>query len=320
MKHTSFLVLSAALIACNAAHAQVVTTPVEPPPVAQAPQSPAASTPVVAVPAAKPESRRDEVRAMEVFLLQALQKGAQDLAKLLKMSDPTSSFTTGQGRARGFVLEGYGVFFDVDVPLMKQSVIWSAQMLQLEADRQNMVRFLATAPPDDPRRKIAEMNLRQIERLMGAQQGGTILLTPPVPAPTTNAEMVAPAPGLVTGAIANPVAEGAAPPPSATSSARALAPQQIQPVQPPKDPDQLYTESVKNALIETMLRYNAFLKIGDNEWLTVAASDSEGPQPPGQVADLAIIIISIRGADLAAFRAGKLTREEVWKKVQVREF
>jgi hypothetical protein len=316
MKHTSFLVLSAALIACNGVQAQVVTAPVEPPPVAQAPQPTA--TPAVAVPAAGPESRKDEVRAMEVFLLQALQKGAQVLAQQLKMSDPTSSFTTGQGRARGFVLEGYGIFFDVDVPLMKQSVIWSAQMLQLEADRQNMVRFLANAPPDDPRRKIAEMNLRQIERLMAQQQGGTILLTNPTPAPTMNTEMVAP-PGVVTGTTVT-VAEGAAPPPSTASMSRALAPQQIQPVQPPKDPDQLYTESVKNALIETMLRYNAFLKIGDDERLTVAASDSEGPQTPGQVADLAIIIISIRGADLAAYRAGKLTREEIWKKVEVREF
>jgi len=120
-----------------------------------------------------------------------------------------------------------------------------------------------------------------------------------------------------------PVAEGAAPPPSAPSMARGLTSGEtpsVQRVEPPRDPDQLYTESVKNALIETMLRYNAFLKIGDDERLTVAASDSEGPQTPGQIGDLAIIIISIRGADLAAYRAGKLTREEIRKKVEVREF
>jgi len=94
----------------------------------------------------------------------------------------------------------------------------------------------------------------------------------------------------------------------------------VQPSAIARDPNELYTESVKNALIEAMLKYSAFLKVGDGEWLTVAASDSEGPSIPGQIDDTTRIVIRVKGADLTAFQSGKLTREEVLKKVEVREY
>ena len=75
---------------------------------------------------------------MEVLLTQALQNGAQDLARQLKMTDPNSMFVTGTGRARGFILDGHGIFFDVDVPEMRQSVVWSTQMLELEQQRRGL--------------------------------------------------------------------------------------------------------------------------------------------------------------------------------------
>ena len=62
------------------------------------------------------------------------------------------------------------------------------------------------------------------------------------------------------------------------------------------------------------------MKLGDNEWLTVAASDGAGPQMPGAFDDSSRIVIRIKGADLTAYRAGKLTLEEVRKRVEVREF
>ena len=320
MRNVSVLVLTGALIACRAAHAQVVTPSAEPATAAQPAQAPPAAqatpapAPAPSAPA-KRESRRDEVRAMEVFLTQALQKGAQDLARQLKVSEPNSAFVTGTGRARGFVLDGYGMFFDVDVPGMRQSVVWSAQMLQLEQERQDMLRFLATAGPDDPRRKMAAARLRQVEQQMGAPTG-TILLTNPTAAGNADADMMLPPPGRV-GAATIPIAEGATGAPPAVALAQA---QPIQPVQQPRDPNELYTDSVKNALIDVMLRYSGFLKIRDDEWLTVAASDSDGPQAPGQLEETSRILISVRGSDLAAFLSGKLTREEVLKKVEVREF
>ena len=87
-----------------------------------------------------------------------------------------------------------------------------------------------------------------------------------------------------------------------------------------KDPNVLYTESVKGALIDAMLRYSGFLKIADQEWLAVAASDSEGPQVPGQLDDASRILIRIKGSDLSAYQTNKISREEVLKRVEVREY
>ncbi|HET7698147.1 MAG TPA: hypothetical protein VFK57_20700 [Vicinamibacterales bacterium] len=302
-------VLFAGTFASGPVLAQAPAPPASPadPPAAAQPQAAAVPAPPAAAAVPRADSRRDEVRAMEVFLLQALRTGAQDLAKQLRVIDPTSAFVTGTGRARGFVLDGYGVFFDVDVPEMRQSVVWSAQMLDLEQQRQSLTRFLSTAPPEDPRRKIAETNLRAIERLMGGPAGNAL-----VPNPTANAEL---AQGRVAATSVAPVAEGVIATPAA------------QPAVPPgpvalqqRDPDELYTESVKRALIDVMLRHGHLVKIADDEWLTVAASDSDGPQPSGQLDDRSRILLSIRGSDLSAFRAGRLTREEVQKKVVVREF
>jgi hypothetical protein len=313
VKATLFI-LTGIVAACGGAvHAQVAPAPL--PSVAAVPDAPSdtqqAGSPSSAPAKPVADSRHDDIRMMESVLTQALQKGAQDLARQLRVNEPNSAFVTGTGRARGFILDGYGVFFDVDVPGMKQSVVWSAQMVQLMQDRERALQDLERLRPDDPLRKVAELQFRQIQRLIAAAQGGAVLVPSPV-APTQLAPQ-----GLV-GAATVPVtnesmvATPAAPPGPAAPAAS--------PATEIRDPNELYTESVKNALIDAMLKYSAFLKIPDNEWLTVAASDSEGPQIPGQIDDASRILIRVKGADLAAFQAGRLTREEVLKKVEVREY
>src|SRR4051794_24615304 len=73
-------------------------------------------------PASDVTSRRNDLRMMEVILTNAVKLGADTLGRQMQSSDPGSLVVTGTARARGFVLDGYGVFFDVDVPMMKQSV------------------------------------------------------------------------------------------------------------------------------------------------------------------------------------------------------
>jgi hypothetical protein len=243
------------------------------------------------------DPRRDDVHMMESVLTQALQKGAQDLARQLKVSEPNSAFVTSTGRARGFALDGYGMFFDVDVPGMKQSVVWSAQMLELAQQRDQLRQFLVENPTH-PARRLAEANLRQIERMMLG------LTSAPLALPS--APVQAAARGM---AVAQSMAETVSVPSAAAA-----------PIQDVRDPNELYTDSVKNALIDAMLKYSGFLKIKDNEWLTVAASDSDGPQTPGQLDEALSIVIRVKGSDLAAFQSNKLTREEVLKRVEVREF
>jgi hypothetical protein len=226
--------------------------------------------------------RRDEVRMMEVILTNAVRTGAENLGRQLQISDPGSLVVTGTARARGFILDGYGVFFNVDVPMMKQSVIWTTQMLIREQRREFLRQFIANNA-DGPARRQAEMQLKTLERPTG-------------PAP---------------------VAQTA---PSGMASAQSVPDATLASGPDSRDPNELYTDAVKNSLINAMLDHSSSLKIGPDEWLIVAAQDSEGPLTNGQIYDASTIMLRIKGADLIAFQSNRITREEVLKKVDIREF
>src|SRR5262245_1991640 len=98
-----------------------------------------------ATPRQPPNPRRDEIRMMEVILTSAVRTGAENLARQMQSADPGSLIVTGTARARGFILDGYGVFFNVDVPMMKQSVIWTSQMAARERQRESLRQFIATS-------------------------------------------------------------------------------------------------------------------------------------------------------------------------------
>jgi hypothetical protein len=100
----------------------------------------------------------------------------------------------------------------------------------------------------------------------------------------------------------------------------AVAGEAVSPAAEPRDPNELYTEAVKFSLIDAMLKYSVGLKLGADEWLTVAARDAQGPLTPGQPDDASTIVIRIKGSDLAAFHANKLTPEEVRRRVDVKEY
>ena len=80
--------------------------------------------------AAGAENRRHSVRMMEAVLSRAVLGGAEQLAEQLGNGSPNMSFFTGQARAHGFVLDGYGVFFHVEIPEMQQSLVMSVTTLE----------------------------------------------------------------------------------------------------------------------------------------------------------------------------------------------
>lgn len=86
----------------------------------------------------------------------------------------------------------------------------------------------------------------------------------------------------------------------------------------PFDQDGAYVMAVQQKLVDAMLDYRIDLQPG--EWLTVAARNGDGPMNPGQIVDNATMILRLRAADLADFFAGRITREEIRGKVEVREF
>jgi hypothetical protein len=88
------------------------------------------------------------------------------------------------------------------------------------------------------------------------------------------------------------------------------------------NPAEGYTREVKAALVDAMIENSGPLALGPEEWLTVAARDNVPRDPliPGDMADFSTIIFRVKGSDLAAFRAGRMTLEEARQKVEVREY
>lgn len=240
--------------------------------------------------APRPQDRRDDIKTLEAVLTMAVKNGADKLALQMRASEPGSLFVIDTGRTRGFDLQGYGVFFDVDVPMMKQSVIWSTRQLTQQDTRVSLENYIATQPAG-PARDFAMRELRRMQQ-QGVRQPSPPSLVTPV-------------------ASSNVVAAQTLDAPFAAASA---------PAPDPRDPNELYTEAVKTSLIDAMLKHSLGLKLGGDEWLTVAARDAQGPLTPGEVDDASTIVIRIKGSDLAAFHSGKLTREEVLKKVEIKEF
>ncbi len=283
--------------ACSTAAAQAVPAAPEPAPQqsGRLPAAPVAPSPARgALPTAS--DRRDDIKTLEAVLTMAVKAGADRLALQMRASEPGSLFVTDTGRTRGFDLQGYGVFFDVDVPMMKQSVLWTTSQLLQQDRRVQLENYIATQPPGGAR-DLAVRELRRME-----QQG----MRQPLATPSSSAVAMPVGQGLISAANTDAPAAIAAP----------LSPVSGEPI----DPNELYTQAVKTSLIDAMLKYSVGLKLSAEEWLTVAARDAQGPLMPGGVDDASTIVIRIKGADLAAFHAGKLTREDVLKKVDVREF
>jgi hypothetical protein len=71
-----------------------------------------------------------------------------------------------------------------------------------------------------------------------------------------------------------------------------------------------------------MIENSGSLPVGENEWLTVAARDNIRPDRlvPGDTSNISSIVFRIKGSDLAAFRAGRMTLEDARTHVEVKQF
>jgi hypothetical protein len=247
--------------------------------------------------------RRFHLKVLEGVLVSAVRHGADMLGSELRPVNPNLVLLAGTARARGFVLDGYGVFFDVEIPALRESVAWTIRTM-LDPDPfvvqslAQMKRQLA-ALPDSPARASLEKSIAGIERQVMAVRGAS-------PALTAAAPDAASARRVTAAGIADETAETQPVPPRVPAVV--------------KDPNQLYTEAVKNALIDAMLDHGGPIGIGADEWLTVAAKDAEGPLSPNEPYEAATIVLRIKGSDLAAFRADRLTRDDARGRVEVREF
>jgi hypothetical protein len=267
-----------------------------------------------AVPKPDPQvAARYQLAIMEDVLERAVQQGARMMGRQLQGAMPQMLLLGGDARARGFRLDGYGIFFDVDVPAMRQSVVWSWRMLDLTntgaAGAIEALKAHLKTVSDPAQRRDLDQLIRQLELQVapssgvaasvraenrgGREEQATVVATlpkpqPGAPAPAGGAPVVAHAPRI-------DVSE--------------------------EDPGDAYTTAVKDALIDAMLRYSQSLSIGQDEWLVVAARDrGESGMGADDPFDVTTIQLRIKGADLLALHAGRLTPDEARKRVEVREY
>ena len=257
---------------------------------------PALAAAQAAAGAARRDSReaaamRYQIRVMEGVLESAVQHGAQVVTTQIRRLSPDFVAFTGPAQARGYRLDGYGMFFSVDVPAVRRSVVWSVRTLQqsgLDMSRalQSLRRAVETQADTRAKREM-EQALRLVELQVGPVPRDE---SPPRGSGAAAADRLAPEAG---GEAATPVVQ---------------------------DPGAAYEAEVKSALVDAMLDYGPPLGIAADEWLTVAARDNEDRLAGGELADNVTITLRIKGRDLAAFRAGQITRDEARARVELREF
>jgi hypothetical protein len=262
-----------------------------------------AATPVLAqqvistVPAPAVSSQaRFQIRVMEGVLETAVQNGALIVSSQIRQVSPDLTFFSGPARARGFRVEEYGVFFAVDVPALHRSLTWSLRTVtQSNADLTRALESIrrAVLAQNDARMKG---ELEQALKLVELQVGP-------------------PAMRRVTTPDASRTGQAEASPPAGEEPARARVPDLLL-----KDPGAAYTKAVQDALIDAMVDYGSTLSLDDSEWLTVAAREMGDAMMGNDLGQSVTITLRARGTDLSAFKAGRLTREEMKKKVEAREF
>ena len=248
---------------------------------------------------------RQKISMMEGVLERAVANGAENLFRAVRAAMPTSDGPRliGAPEVRGFTLEGFGVFFDVEVPDLMMPPAWS---LRYMVDQNGMaantalgeLKALVTTLRDPEQRDHLMVAINRLELQVGPAQpqaspGVTRAAAAGQARPTTAAQTVTtPAPG-----------------PS-------VAPDVMD------DPNEGYTREVKAAITDAMIENTGAITIGPDEWLMVAARGNVRPDRLAVTdnSDSHTILLRVKGSDLAAFRAGSITLDDARKRVDIREY
>jgi hypothetical protein len=87
------------------------------------------------------------------------------------------------------------------------------------------------------------------------------------------------------------------------------------------DPSREYSAFVREAVIDAILSTSSVLTLAPDEHLAVAVSGIDRPQPnPLYRSNQAKLILTIKGADLEAFRRGEITREQALERILEERF
>lgn len=265
---------------------------------------------------------------MESVLERAVQHAADVMSRRLHAMSSDVMALAGSPRAQGFRIDGYGLFFSVEVPRLSESVNWALRVLSQDRNERvlSSLQQVAKAQTDAAVRADIERAIRSMELQLAASghmagprpaaargQGPAPVPLSPVPSERVQSQEIS---------ESSPVA-----PTSEALSAAAVTSPPAPTEAPPAPQDRLldapsaaYEDEVKDALIDAVLDYAGSLPMDGAEWVTVAARDAGYVAFPDAVADMVTVTLSIRAADLAEFRAQRLTRDQARTRVLVREF
>ena len=243
-----------------------------------------AQVPPAAAAGVDQKQSRYQIGQMERVFEGAVEHGVTNIRDRLQVLGPTELLINDNARARGFRLDGYGVFFDVVAPSFGTTVLWSMRTLdQNNLGLESALKVLQAHVKDAGDASL-EQALRRVEL-----QVDPMLMT------RTSAAM----------------ATGARP---AAAAAPATDPILT-------DPNEAYRAEVTRALMDAMLDYSSSLDIQPAEWLTIAVRrNDERPRLAPADSDARTFILRLRGADRAAFLSRQISREEAMTRIEVRVF
>jgi hypothetical protein len=259
----------------------------------------AAQTMTVAQAVADQKQSRYQVGVMERIIESAVEHGATIMRDRLQAALPAQLLLSENARVRGFRLEGYGVFFDVEVPpvagTVDASLLWSLRTLDQNDLGLNSALKALKAYVDSANDPSLQQAFKRVE----------LQVTPEVALPRI--ADVSTGARNATGSVAS------------VPAASETGTSQQDPVL--TDPQEAYHKEVNDAVIDAMLEHSGALSIGPDEWLTIAERGiQESPQLAAADNDSHTILIRVNGATLKAFRSGQITKEEALKRIEVRVF
>jgi exonuclease VII small subunit len=242
---------------------------------------------------AEAREQRYQIGVLERVLEGAVEHGVTVVRDRLQAlaQTPADLLVSDNAHARGFRLEGYGVFFDVSVPSF-YSTLWTTirTLDQNDLGLDSAMRQLQQVVKGNAN---AEQALKRVELQMAP-----VARQPSDPS-IVDARNLA---GATASTGADP---GARQPPDPILS----------------DPDEAYRTEVMMALKDAMLDHSGSLGIGANEWLTIAArGNDDRPRLAPADGNSRTRIIRLRGSDLSAYLARQITKEEAKEKIEVKVY
>lgn len=208
---------------------------------------------------AQVQQRRFQFQLMEGVLENAVRQGAVEIAMRAKETMPIGTLFMGEAKAKGFPLDGYGIVFDIEIPIIRESAVMAS-------------RLLMPITPPAGNQTVAGRGAAGTTRSTGVVSEDPMARSPIMPDPFL------------------------------------------------ENPNQFYRNAVRDKLVDAMLDYSPSLKVPTTESLSVVARSEDDPRPNSLYDDSRTLILRIKGEDLALFHQGKITREEVKKRVVESQF